>query len=103
MGCRDEGRAGEEYSREARELKDRLDAVTRMLCGVLTQLETAEPVKIGDLPTETQEWWSAHKTADAKRLATEAEVRRREQETADLRVRARAKLTPEERKALGLT
>ena len=47
---------------------------------------------------ELQIWWRDHKAADAKRRSQEEEEARRRQ----YRASARAKLTPEERRAVGL-
>jgi len=49
--------------------------------------------------TEVREWWTAHKEADRKVRAVDAEAKRRREE---LRAAALAKLTEEERVALGI-
>lgn len=96
MPCRDDGQLASEYGN----LQRRLDEVTQMLCGVLGAIEEAEePVRIDHLAIETQEWWNKHKKADEQRRSVEErakEARRLARE------RALAKLTPEERRALGL-
>ena len=67
---------------------------TEMLCGVLEQLETAEePVRLEDLHKDTQTWWAQYKAAAEQALS---------QAIADAKKSGLAKLTPEERAALGL-
>lgn len=84
-------------------IKKELDLVTRLLCGILTKVEAAshelydskdpvkkaQAIKVCELVfgngknTELEDWWHEHKKLDAKRAAL-------------------AKLTPEERKLLGV-
>jgi hypothetical protein len=74
----------------------KLDEVTQVVCGVLTQWERAgKPFKISSQATE---WWKRHKAWDQKRRAEEKRQRAREDE----RRIALAKLSPAERRALGL-
>ena len=94
MPCRDEGAERDAH----KETRRRLDDVTEMLCAVLDALETAEePVRIDHLHITTQQWWSKHKAQDVQRIAEE----RRLEQQRETRARAYAKLTPEERRALG--
>ena len=97
MACRYDG------PDDSASMCQQLDSVTRMLCGILDQVESAEdPVKLEDLPAETQQWWREHKAADAERNAEVARQERAAKQHEDLRQRGLMKLTPEERKALGL-
>lgn len=83
----------------AHEVQQRLNKVTRLLCGLCNALTEA---RLDDeFIAENQElaaWWAEHQQADAARLAREL----REQEKQDLRRAALAKLTEEERLALNL-
>lgn len=78
--------------------KDKLDKVTRLLCLVMTAADNAK--SSSDLNSvllnndELMDWWDEHRTADERRSINEA---------AELRAKAMKKLTPEEKKALGLT
>lgn len=92
MPCRDDRDNGSDTYTQ-----DKLDKVTRQLCRISRKLE-----KDGLLDKYTDRehttWWNAHKEADEKRLAAEAAERARR----ELAANARAKLTPEERTALGI-
>lgn len=80
---------------EARELIDRL---TRMLCTALGTCE-AKGIKSVFAPgSEIALWWADHKKKDANRLAREAAERRKE----EAKKAALAKLSTEEKAALGL-
>jgi hypothetical protein len=75
----------------------KLERLTRVSCEIMAALE-----KIGLAPEqfgpEVQTWWAEHKAADERReAAARAQAQREEHRAAAL-----AKLTPEERKALGL-
>lgn len=92
-------------------LMKKLDAITRMTCGLLRRIEKLQaqgvrnadtlPERVAELisdDTGLAEWWENHKELDAQRLKDE-QARKRERK---LRKEALAKLTPEERKLLGL-
>jgi arginine/lysine/ornithine decarboxylase len=73
--------------------------VADMLCYVLRKLEEAEePVKIQHLPENIHEWWEEHKERDRKKARAE---KRKFDEAAE-RERALLKLTPTEKKLLGI-
>lgn len=80
----------------------------QMLCAVLSVLDgegTLADVLVridweeaGIRRSELESWWDAHKEADRKRRETEAFNKRRDA----LRQSAITKMTPDERRALGL-
>jgi hypothetical protein len=84
---------------EVRKVKREADRLARIACQAMQALEDmgkADFLLLKD--TEVREWWAAHKEADRKaREAFEAKLRREE-----LKAAALAKLTPEERTALGI-
>jgi len=91
MPCQDDGQA-DYYDRiERRNLKKRLDRVTAMLCEMCQRSDTV-------LPPDIREWFQKHREADRKRIAAE--------QAAETAARAKAaaldKLTPEEKRLLGL-
>jgi len=92
MPCRCEGA---EYS-EARELRKKLDKVTRAACDMRTILRRAGLEK--ELTNETKQWIAMHDDWDRRRIAEEEARGEREQ----ARQAGLAKLTLEERRALGL-
>ena len=82
-----------------REWKKKTDMLARIACKALTELEKdgrADFLLLKD--EEVREWWTAHKEADAKAQAAREAKAQREQ----IRKDALAKLTKEERKALGV-
>lgn len=91
MPCRDEF----SYS-DCSHYQNRANLNARVACEALRNLEQLG--KLGGLSNETRYWWREHKAADAIR------VKREEAEKERRRVasKARAKLTKEELKALGL-
>lgn len=103
MPCLDPGAVVTTYG-EQRALKER----EAILCAVLTVLEKSKTLtevlnKIdykegGFTRTCVENWWSEHKSADLKRRERE----RQKRETEKKRKAARAKLTVEERKLLGI-
>jgi hypothetical protein len=95
MPCRsgDEDCAGESYRTTVK-----LDKLTRMLCDALTKLERTSVQLVRTLSLETQEWWAEHKEADRARIAEEERLKGITQAKAH----ALKKLTPKERKLLGL-
>jgi hypothetical protein len=72
---------------------DRLDLDTARLC-----LLCREDSDIASRSLELQLWWRRHKAADKQK----ADAQRERLRVAHLRFSARAKLTPEERRAVGL-
>jgi hypothetical protein len=83
-------------NRDDEERKERLDAATRAACDAAAVL--ARGGSWGDLRADTLEWMTAHAKLDASRIARERETAQREQVRRD----ALAKLSTEERHALGL-
>ena len=88
--------------------QSRLDDATRAACEALGVLEKRFG-GLDDLSDDTLAWWTHHKEADAARL--EAETRRQVEEemrraeaarVAEVQQAALAKLTDDERAALGL-
>lgn len=69
----------------------------KITAGVCAQL-SADPVAVKRLSLEAQIWWRDHQEADRERVQTTREKKRLDA----LRGQAIKKLTPEERKALGL-
>jgi hypothetical protein len=92
MPCYDE-RSSPAYV--AREFKERLDKATRVACTLLTKMH---PRDIRELPKEIQEWWGDHQELDRQREMREQEARERKRK----KKAALAKLSPEERKVLGI-
>jgi hypothetical protein len=103
MPCRDE-QADEMYRREYRA---ETENVQKMLCGVLTCITSVgqfdnlmrkvDWVEAGVTRSQLEDWWTKHKSEDAARKAADADRLALQQHKAA----ALAKLTPEERKALG--
>ena len=84
---------------EVRKVKREADRLARIACQAMQTLEDmgkADFLLLKD--SEVREWWTAHKEADRKAQAAAAEKLRRE----ELKRAALAKLTPEERAALGI-
>jgi len=72
-----------------------LDKNTEELCSAL---QTKSDKEISKMSLEMQLWWRDHKAADKKRLLAELEKAKNE----ELKLKAMSKLTPFERKLLGL-
>lgn len=100
---------------KAEEYKRLLDERTAMFCNLLTDLETASkegiPWKLVDLPASTRMWWHQHKEWDiqrkafekrakAEKAAAQKEKALKAEERKQLRKSAKAKLSPEEYKAV---
>lgn len=66
-----------EELRYLRRMKNEMDKVTRLLCGVMTFLEDNDILDeiISDNP-ELEEWWEEHKKLDRKRLKKQRIARR---------------------------
>lgn len=98
MPCNDGGPADASlisYEEQHRTRK-RLDAATAAACEACGRLDDLG--YIGKLSKKTRKWYINHKQVDAERKAEEA----RKRGIKATRKKALAKLTPEERKALGL-
>jgi hypothetical protein len=84
---------------EVRKIKREADRLARIACRAmeaLTEAGQADFLLLKD--DETREWWTAHQEADRRaREQAEAKLRREE-----LKAAALAKLTQEEREALGI-
>ncbi len=97
MPCSDGGWPGDAIV----EHSQRADRLARMLCGVMTTLKAYHPVIVRELCAEDKEladWWKQHQEFDRRRIEREnADKAKKQAKNAAL-----AKLTPEERKALGL-
>ena len=85
------GYHNEAYSKGAS--RSMADALAAELCEKLTERGGADGLSL-----EMQTWWRDHQRADAAREAREREAQRE----FELKARALEKLTPEERKVLGL-
>ena len=89
----DYGKTTGEFYTYGKYTDEDLDYITAKLC---TQLQTVNDISKYSL--EMQIWWRDHKTADTKRLIAELKKKRTEKQ----KQAAIAKLTPHERKLLGL-
>ena len=89
MPCQDEGQYAHHAEQELKELREKVDKLTRMLCGLCTELEQRPAVGtlLLAMDSELAVWWEAHGRADYLRKTKEA---------------ALAKLTAAEREVLGL-
>ena len=102
MPCRDYESASytsPTASWEYKDLQKQNDRLARIACKAMTEL--VEQGKADFLilrDDEVREWWEKHQEADRK--AQEAEVEKRR--IAKIKKDALAKLSPEERKALGI-
>lgn len=74
------------------------DKLARIACKAMTQLERVDPTNSLFKNKETKEWWTQHKIDDARAM----EAKRKEAEAKALRKAALDKLTPEEKKVLGV-
>lgn len=82
-----------------REQKKKTDMLARIACKALTELEkdgSADSLLGKD--EEVRSWWQAHKIADAKAQAKRLE----EEERKRIKEEALAKLSPLEKKVLGI-
>jgi hypothetical protein len=77
--------------------REEVEAKATRLCRLLCELCRHCEGRM-DMPPRVRAWWVEHKKVDAKREAEE----RRDRETRRLARKAKAKLTVEEREALGL-
>lgn len=83
-----------------REWKRKTDMLARIACKALTQLESTTHGEFDELmqDEEVRTWWNAHKIADAKAQAKKLEQQERER----VKQEALAKLSPLEKKILGI-
>lgn len=93
-----------DYLRMARE---DLDKLTRLLCTATKMLEGAHVLDAFRIPSAAEDrllwdWWKEHKERDAKKAAAERENTLAEIAKGRALKSARAKLSPEERKILGI-
>ena len=95
MPCIDPGADG----RERTELRDKVDNLTAMLCAVCEQLTGHVGVFIVD--PHAKLWWERHVRQDAERRKAEAKVTAEADHLRQIRTDALAKLSPEQRRALG--
>jgi len=83
---------------QASEAYAKLDRYAQMLCRAMRALEELEQLHHPRVTKRMRSWWKDHKIKDAQRIKEEAMARRAKQAKRE----ALAKLTPEERAALGL-
>jgi len=98
MPCRDY--ESDSYgNRDVEKYKEQADRLARIACKAMTALEAEgkeDFIMLQD--EEVREWWTAHKIADEKAAKAKATAERK----AQLRAEALAKLSIEEREALGI-
>ena len=82
--------------------KQLADKLARLLCGVLKELEATDPHRadmvVNDVPG-VKDWWIEHQRADAAEAARLAQIKAEKA----AKKAALKKLTPAERKLLGVT
>lgn len=110
MPCRDYG--SDDYSferslaRRANEtlFKERADMLARIACKAMYELEK-DPAKFDSLmkDEELNKWWTVHREQDRKNQLARMKEELKKKEQSELKKRAYAKLTEEERQVLGLT
>jgi phage terminase Nu1 subunit (DNA packaging protein) len=82
-----------------REQKKKTDMLARIACKALAELEKGgQADSLLSEDKEVRTWWEAHKIADAKAQAKRLE----EEERARVKKEALAKLSPLEKKVLGI-
>lgn len=94
MPCYMTGSAEGDANLAASEARREATRLTRLLCVACALLEQSHK----KLPAQLKEWWDNHKKVDEARKNRE----RQQEGLRAARERARGKLTPLERKALGL-
>jgi hypothetical protein len=118
MPCSDWGREPDpdvlaERSAKVQEQKQRLDRMTRMLCGICRRVQhgvdEATEAALIESDLELAAWWREHQEIDRQRLVEEArgaaQLKARiiqEEKDAAERAKALRMLTPRQRKLLGL-
>lgn len=96
MPCYD---SRDSYESRSRELQDKCNRLTRLLCEVLTQNENI--VASRDL----QSWWTAHQVLDrqrAERAQEQKELAKQRERERQERLDTIKSLTPEQRRILNL-
>jgi DNA-directed RNA polymerase specialized sigma24 family protein len=83
----------QQTEKEIKPIKDQLDIATRLLCLACHLLDNYGYFNYGSVDKELSDWWKNHQEDDRKRAKKEKE---------ELKQNALKKLTPKERKALGL-
>lgn len=89
------------YETREEVLQKKMPAVLCAIVGILGPDEIVDKLdwqEAGVTPAEFREWWRLHQRRDQARRAAEEEYRRKQ----EARATAIAKLTPEERAALGI-
>lgn len=82
-----------------REWKQKTDKLARIACKAMTELvEQGKADFLVLRDDEVREWWEQHQEADRK----SREAREKKEREARIRKEALAKLTPEEKKILGI-
>jgi hypothetical protein len=105
MPCTDGGYSNDQYD----EMRARLNKATALLCEVLTQLEGQSSVFVGKdgrilynkLDPENlglESWWVKHQEDDRRRIEKENQAIEKEK----IKQKALNKLSPEEKRLLGL-
>lgn len=84
---------------DVRRLKKEADKLARIACAAMTELVKHGKADFLVLQNdELREWWEAHQEADRKEREREARAQKRK----EIREQALARLTEEEKEALGL-
>ena len=94
MPCAD----GRDYRDDYSAVRDELDKVTELLCGLCGRLEFKNQQGFIGSDRQLEKWWREHQRMDRERIAREQEKERKEQ----LKQNALNKLTKEERALLGI-
>lgn len=106
MPCRSyEDSWGSSSSSEMILLQDKVDRLARFACYAMTALEKVAPTDETFQNKELVAWWEAHKIADAKAMAEEQArktVLKEKRELAKKKRELLGKMSPEDRKILGL-
>jgi hypothetical protein len=106
MPCRDYDSDAEYFQQRERELKTKLDLVTRVACKAMTELErygVAAAILLRD--REVDSWWHRHKELDRAERKKEEEKRKKAEEKkrlAAIKKEVLSRLTDDEKKALGI-
>jgi hypothetical protein len=108
MGCRDSDYSDDNYWGKYEGTIDKLNKVTNLLCSLLRKVEEESPSLISE--PELIEWWGKHKIADKHRRQEEAlqamqeeNLRLEKLDKDRIKSEALAKLTDDEKKALGVS
>ena len=88
---------GQECDRTDYEARRENERLTRVSCDIMRVLQS-NGFDLSQLGGETRQWWDRHQAQDTARAAAAQQMAERD----SLRESALAKLSPAERKALGL-